>query len=572
VYNQTSFAKSINLKEVTMKYILFLATVMLVMSACTTQYQATNYDDVYFSSKNQPPVTKHSMVVKTPETDVNAYNREEPAPAEANENQDTAYYAENQQNAADNNVNTDNGYNEDDYYDYAYSARLRRFHDPYHYNNYYNDYYTNSYWYDYDPWNFGTSIYMGYPWWGGWPSYSFGYNPWYMNPYNDWAFGGSGFGFGYGFGYGSFWNGFGYGGFWNGYNNGYWNGIYDGYYGNYYNSYDGNSHYYGHRGSVGNSGSIATTDNRTFGERYEARVGAGKSSEIRTNGTITPDRRGTSATQTRGETSVDDSKRGLARGTAVPQDARNGSKSTTATPTTRGENAGTNNNDARYNRPATTNQRPVNTSTQPQRKYQYYSPNRSNPNTNGQNRNNVNTGRTTQSYTSPEYNRPRSGQEYTSPKYRNTQPSGNQPDNNTRVAPPTNNNSQPDNRRYTQPTYDRPVPTRSNENYQAPRNNSNSQPSRSNENYQPPRNNSNSQPARSNTYSPPPRSSSPSPSRSNESYTPSRSTSTPSRSSESYTPSRSSSPSPSGNSSSGSSRSSSSGSSGNSSSGSDRRR
>ena len=88
-----------------MKYILFLASVMLVMSACTTQYQASNYDDVYYSSKNQQPEPKHSMVVKTPESDLNSYSgnetsqpqQEQTATNRVYDNPDSTGYSENQQ-------------------------------------------------------------------------------------------------------------------------------------------------------------------------------------------------------------------------------------------------------------------------------------------------------------------------------------------------------------------------------------------------------------------------------------------------------------------------------------------
>jgi hypothetical protein len=73
-------------------------------------------------------------------------------------------------------------FDEDDYYDYAYSARLRRFYHPVVYRDYYADYYTNLYWYTYDPFCWGTSIYLGYSWW--YPSYysSLYWDPFY-NPY-----------------------------------------------------------------------------------------------------------------------------------------------------------------------------------------------------------------------------------------------------------------------------------------------------------------------------------------------------------------------------------------------------
>jgi len=554
VYHETCFEKSVNTKEVIMKYIFILATILLVMSACTTQYQAGNYDDVYYSPKSQPPAPKHQMVVKTPEADANAYSQGESqqaqqAPAPIYYDQDTIFYADDQPYVTENDPNADYGYNSDDYYDYAYAARIRRFYNPYSYNSYYNDYYTNSYWYDPDPWNWGLSIYMGYNFWGG--GFSYGYNPWYMDPYYGWGYSGY---YGYGYPY--------YGYPYYGY--GYYNDCY-------YNSYDHNSSYYGHRGSVGVSGSTARTDNKTFGERYEARLGRSSSTinDSRASGISGNERGGTSSSAARGSSEIEDSRGGLTRGSAITQDARSGSAGTTTTPNARPQSGtGTTANPAyrpgstaqrpgtttqrpgtttqrpgtTTQRPGTTTQRPANSNTtQPQRQYQYVSPNRSNQNAGNTSRENVNNGRNTQSYTSPEYNRPRSGQEYTSPKYRNTQPSGNE-QNKARVSPPSNS-STPRSGNVTQPNNTRPN-TRSNESYQAPRNNSNSQP------------------ARSNTYSAPPRSSSPSPNRSSESYTPSRSSSSSSGSGGSYTPSRSSS--------SGSSGSSSSGSGGNSSSGSGR--
>lgn len=69
-------------------------------------------------------------------------------------------------------------FDEEDYYDYAYSARLRRFYHPVVYRDYYADYYTNLYWYTYDPFCWGTSIYLGYSWW--YPSY---YSSLYWDPF-----------------------------------------------------------------------------------------------------------------------------------------------------------------------------------------------------------------------------------------------------------------------------------------------------------------------------------------------------------------------------------------------------
>ena len=86
------------------------------------------------------------------------------------------------------------GYNPDDYYDYSYSSRLRRFHTGVSLGfGYYDPYFTNMYWYDYAPASWGLSIYLGYNWW--WPGYY--YRPYYYSPY--W--------YDYGFRYGWGWYG-----------------------------------------------------------------------------------------------------------------------------------------------------------------------------------------------------------------------------------------------------------------------------------------------------------------------------------------------------------------------------
>lgn len=163
----------------------------------------------------------------------------------------------------------------DDYYDYAYSARIRRFGSGYNTWSYYDPYYTNLYWYNPYSYNWGVSIYQTYGWWGASPTWPYGYmgpgyvivyqwgnswgwnnpycysgwgnsywwnNPWHnhysynwWNPYNPWQYSG--------------WNNPWQYGYWNGYNNGYYNGYYNGLaMGNlYFNSYDNNSYYYGPR-------------------------------------------------------------------------------------------------------------------------------------------------------------------------------------------------------------------------------------------------------------------------------------------------------------------------------------
>ena len=58
-----------------MKYIFILASIMLVMASCTTQYPATYSDDVYYSPKTQP-VKQQTMVVRAPESDINSYSQQ----------------------------------------------------------------------------------------------------------------------------------------------------------------------------------------------------------------------------------------------------------------------------------------------------------------------------------------------------------------------------------------------------------------------------------------------------------------------------------------------------------------
>ena len=140
-------------------------------------------------------------------------------------------------------------FNYDDYYDYEYSSRLKRFHgEEYLSDDYYSDYYTNYYWYDPDPYYYGTSIYLGYNWW--YPSYSYYYRPgWYLG----FGFGGWSFGLGWGGYYG--WGGWGWPSYSWGYHDGFWDGYWAGHWHEHcydycYNPYDHNTYtqsYYGRR-------------------------------------------------------------------------------------------------------------------------------------------------------------------------------------------------------------------------------------------------------------------------------------------------------------------------------------
>ncbi|MBP5614895.1 MAG: hypothetical protein J6X35_12225, partial [Bacteroidales bacterium] len=187
----------------------------------------------------------------------------------------------------------------DDYYDYAYSARLRRFYSPAYYGwSYYDPWFTNGYWYSRYPGDWGISIYLGYSfWWDSWYYRPYHYHPhyvhhgfywgyydphYYYHPYHPY--------YGFGHGYNS--------GYRQGYRDGYRAGKYGSYHHNnyadhYYNNYDNNRSFgYAHRNSIqGNSagtsgggsslrnnpavastGGFSQSPSTNFGERYQASV------------------------------------------------------------------------------------------------------------------------------------------------------------------------------------------------------------------------------------------------------------------------------------------------------------
>lgn len=229
--------------------LLLFAGISFTSCFSTQPAGSTSYDDVYFSStpKQQAPVSTaaQNQSPSKPSDYSSSQSSEKPERFDYTGTQPASTTTRTEQDG--NTYITNNYYYDpDDYYDYAYTARLRRFYRPYIGWGYYDSYYTNSYWYDYNPASWGVSIYMGYNWWApsyyygspfswgfsisyGWPSYHcWGQPYWYWN---------------YPYYYHSP-----YYAYWSGYNQGYWNGYYSGLYNSpyYYNSYDYNSynHYY----------------------------------------------------------------------------------------------------------------------------------------------------------------------------------------------------------------------------------------------------------------------------------------------------------------------------------------
>ncbi len=238
------------------KYLIFSLTV-LTLSACSSTYSARsgNYgDDVYYSGRSESPTQ-----IQEPAPVNNASPEDYTSTSQANSNSIDQNSGERFQKNTDSTTTSDGKtyitnnyyYDEDDYYDYAYSARIKRFHRPSRLP-YYHTYYTNSYWYSHNPGYWGVSIYNSYPWWG--PSYCVSY-PFYYGYYQPYY----GYSSYYGY-YGSnYWYGYNHGynnGYWAGYNHGYNDGHFGYNHPNYYNSYDNTNYYYGPRGGTSNNNQI----------------------------------------------------------------------------------------------------------------------------------------------------------------------------------------------------------------------------------------------------------------------------------------------------------------------------
>ncbi|MBR5784623.1 MAG: hypothetical protein IKY43_05595, partial [Bacteroidales bacterium] len=148
--------------------VMFLSSIGKTASA-----QIENYDETYYSpSKDAMYVAQYVPVDRYSDSTVERLNEEviieleEAALVSENENKKVVVV-----------------YDESDYYDYAYTARIRRFDSPMIGIGYYDDYYTNMYWYTYNPSNWGVSIYLGYNWW--YPSWCWYYRPYY---YSYWGY------------------------------------------------------------------------------------------------------------------------------------------------------------------------------------------------------------------------------------------------------------------------------------------------------------------------------------------------------------------------------------------------
>jgi len=209
---------------------------VLLFGACKTSQLTSYSDDVYAN----PAENKRLAILAA----------EEKAKKEAEEKQkqEAEVLAQKAKDDA-NPYYKDPQYNTDDYYDYQYASRVRRFNNPISGAGYYDNYYTNSYWYNQNPTCYGTSIYSTYNWMPSnqFNNYSYGMS-YGNNPYCNYGY--NNYGYNNYYGNGNCWN-TGYNNYngYNSYNNGYYNGYNQGYYSAYngygYNPYNNGNNYFG---------------------------------------------------------------------------------------------------------------------------------------------------------------------------------------------------------------------------------------------------------------------------------------------------------------------------------------
>lgn len=268
--------------QVTMKTLgIFAGLTLLILSSCATNKNTASYeaDDRYFSLADARREQKQLKKLNAAATQPDDALTEDDAVVNDNTSRtgdyDSAPSADDGQTTIINNY-YDDDYDMDNYYDYMYASRIRRFNRFNPGFAYYDPFYTNAYWYNYDPFLFGNSIYSSYsffnpyvPWgwntwsnpgfsvgWNSWTGWNvgFGWNSWGYNPYmynNPWRWNT--------WGYNPYYSPFAYNPFFYSpynYGMGYMNGFNDGFaygmmmnsmYNNpvYYNSYDQNTYNYG---------------------------------------------------------------------------------------------------------------------------------------------------------------------------------------------------------------------------------------------------------------------------------------------------------------------------------------
>jgi hypothetical protein len=333
---------------------LSLGIVLMIGTSCSTNRNAAQFeaDDRYYSladarrenkklkKLNQSSPTPSSSDAVVRNENIDGYDNTEAMPLDDNQVYDYSPAPSGDDKTIVNNYyNYDPDYDMDNYYDYMYTSRLRRFHNPRRaFFNYYDPFYTNMYWYNNDPFAFGNSIYSTYnffnpytPWgwntfspgvnigwnsWNGW-NVNIGWNSWnsWNNPYafnNPWRWNNWGYNpfmspfaynpyvftpYGYGF------NNYGLG-YMNGFNNGLSYGLMMNTMNSnpvYYNSFDNNTFNFGNTinygpntGGAGNGSGFVVAPNLTsqfsqeIGMNYNPEFKGGKYGAPATNGGSKP--------------------------------------------------------------------------------------------------------------------------------------------------------------------------------------------------------------------------------------------------------------------------------------------
>ena len=209
--------------------LLFLPLFAALAIGCSspTAMQSSEYDDVYFSSKDKTVITDNRVAERS--SDISDQEQQEmDAVTNGNTLPNPEYSGTTSSTvAANEDYYSENYYDEDDY---AYASRIRRFNAPYRGFSYYDPAYTDSYWYNRNPLYYGRSSMYYDPFYAydpffpcytcyGYPAYYGGINISIGLPlYSRW-----------GNPFGGYYGGYGYN---RGFNNGFYNGFYSSYYAN----------------------------------------------------------------------------------------------------------------------------------------------------------------------------------------------------------------------------------------------------------------------------------------------------------------------------------------------------
>ncbi|MBK6521522.1 MAG: hypothetical protein IPG08_03885 [Sphingobacteriaceae bacterium] len=128
-------------------FTIFSASLLLI--SCKTSQLSTFNDDVYSDPTEEKRL--HLAKMEAQKKQKAEQDAKDQAASDAQKAKDASnpYYQE-------------PNYTSDDYYDYAYSSRVRRFGNPVYGAGYYDNYYTNTYWYNQNPNCYGSSIYGSY--------------------------------------------------------------------------------------------------------------------------------------------------------------------------------------------------------------------------------------------------------------------------------------------------------------------------------------------------------------------------------------------------------------------------